>query len=214
MSRLAETQRSARQHWALPGGSHDRIVRLLKNLLPAGVGVLAAFLATAPFATDGEVSFVLDKNDVDVAGERLKVREALYRGEDNKGRPFSLRAGSAVQKSSRDPVVEMNDLSARMLTKEGPAVLTAGRGQYNMENERMAVQGPVQFDSAQGYRLTTRDVTIDLKSRKLHSDGRVYGRTPTGTFDADHLQADLDTHTVTLVGNARLRIEQNGIKGR
>lgn len=214
MSRLAETQRSVRQHWALPGGSHDRIVGLLKNLLPAGVGVLAAFLAVAPFARDGEVSFVLDKNDVDVASERLKVREALYRGEDNQGRPFSLRAGSAVQKSSRDPEVNMKDLSARLLTRQGPAVLTAGQGRYNLESQRMAVEGPVQFDSAQGYRLTTRDVTIDLKSHKLDSAGRVYGRTPTGTFDADRLQADLDTHSVTLVGNARLRIEQNGIKGR
>ncbi len=214
MSRLAETQRTARQHWALPGGSHDRLVRLLKNLLPVGVGALAAFLAAAPFTMDGEVSFVLDKNDVDVAGERLKVREALYRGEDSKGRPFSLRAGSAVQKTSRDPVVEMTDLSARLLMSDGAAVLTAKQGRYNLESERMAINGPVQFDSARGYRLTTRDVTIDLKSRAMGSAGRVYGRIPIGTFDADHLRADLDAHTVTLVGNARLRIEQNAIKGR
>lgn len=214
MSRLAETQRTARRHWALPGGSHDRLIRLLKNLLPMGVGALAAFLVAAPFTMDGEVSFVLDKNDVDVASERMKVREALYRGEDSKGRPFSLRAGSAVQRTSRDPVVEMKDLSARLLMQDGAAVLTAKQGRYNLESERMAINGPVQFDSAQGYRLTTRDVTIDLKSRRMNSDGRVYGRIPIGTFDADHLGADLNDHTVTLVGNARLRIEQNGLKGR
>ena len=97
MSRLADTQRTARQHWATPGGAHDRMVGLLKKLLPMGVGALAAFLAAAPFTMQDEVSFVLDKKDVDVAGERMKVREALYRGTDGKGRPFSLRAGSAVQ---------------------------------------------------------------------------------------------------------------------
>jgi len=214
MSRLAETQRTVRQHWALPGGAHDRVVGLLKTMLPIGVGVLAAFLAAAPFTMKDEVSFVLDKNDVDVASERLKVREALYRGEDSKGRPFSLRAGSAVQKTSRDPVVEMKDLSARLLMTDGAAVLKADQGRYNLETERMAIDGPVQFDSAQGYRLTTRDVTIDLKSRNMNSTGRVYGRIPIGNFDADHLRADLDDHTVTLVGNARLRIEQNAIKGR
>ncbi len=214
MSRLADTQRTTRRHWAMPGGAHDRMVRLLKNLLPMGVGALLAFLAAAPFTSQNEVSFVLDKKGVDVATERLKVREALYRGTDSKGRPFSLRAGSAVQKTSRDPVVMMKDLSARLMMTDGAAVLKADQGRYNLDNQQMKIVGPVQFDSAQGYRLTTRDVNIDLQSRNMRSDGRVYGRIPMGPFDADHLQADLDARTVTLVGNARLRIEQNGSKGR
>lgn len=214
MSRLADTQRTARQHWAMPGGPHDRLIRLLKNLLPMGVGALAAFLAAAPFTGQNDVSFVLDKKGVEIANERMKVREALYRGTDSKGRPFSLRAGSAVQKSSHDPVVMMKDLSARLLMNDGAAVLKADQGRYNLDDEQMMVVGPVQFDSAQGYRLTTQDVTIDLKARKMNSAGRVYGRIPMGPFDADHLQADLNDRTVTLVGNARLRIDQNAIKGR
>ncbi len=92
MSRLADSQRTIRQLWALPGGSHDRTVRVLKVVLPAAVGVLAAFLISAPFAMQGEVSFLLDKREVDLAGERMKVNEALYRGKDSNGRPFSIRA--------------------------------------------------------------------------------------------------------------------------
>lgn len=214
MSRLADSQRTLRQHWALPGGSHDRLVRILKIALPIGVAVLAIFLATAPFTMRGEVSFVLDKNDVAIAGERLRVREALYRGEDAKGRPFSLRAGSAVQKTSREPVVEMRDLSARMLMQEGPAVLTAQQGRYWMDTDLVNVDGPVQFAAANGYRLTTRDVNIDLKARTMNSEGAVQGRLPIGTFSGDHLRADLGERTVTLQGNARLRIEQNALKGR
>lgn len=214
MSQLADTQRTARQHWALPGGSHDRLVRILKWTLPIMVGVLTAFLAFAPFTLSGDVSFVLDKNKVDVAGERMRVREALYRGEDSQGRPFSLRAGSAVQKTSRDPVVDMHDLTARIMMKDGPASLVAGRGFYNMNNERIGIVGPIQFQSADGYRLTTRDVGIDLNARRMQSLGRVDGRMPIGTFGADHLQANLTDRTVTLNGRATLRIEQNGLKGR
>lgn len=214
MSLQAEQQHSARMRWALPGGRHDRLVRVLKSVLPMAVGVLAALLATAPFTGKDEVSFVLDKNGVDVARERLRVREALYRGEDSKGRPFSLRAGSAVQKTSRDPVVVMQDLSARILMGDGPAVLSARDGRYNLETERVGIVGPVQFESAGGYRLTTRDVGIDLKSRRMQSAGRVDGRMPIGTFSADQLQADLGARTVVLRGNARLRIEQNAIKGQ
>lgn len=214
MSLQAEQQRSARHQWALPGGSHDRLVTFLKGALPVGIGVLSAFLAVAPFSNSGEVSFVLDKKKVEVAKERMRVTEALYRGEDSKGQPFSLRAGSAVQKTSAVPIVDLNEMSARILLSDGPAVLDARRGRYDMQTEKVAVDGPVQFQSAGGYRLTTRNVNIDLKERTMRSDGRVDGRMPVGTFTADHLEADMAGKTVTLNGRARLRIEQNGLKGR
>lgn len=214
MSVQAERERGKRHVWAAPGSNHDRLVRPLKRVLPIAIGVLAAFLATAPFTHQSEISFVLDKNKVDVARERMRVTEALYRGEDSKGQPFSLRAGSAVQKSSHEPVVQLKDLSARILLNDGPAVLTAQQGVYDLDREDVMVQGPVQFQSAGGYRLTTRDVGIDLKARKMESRGRVDGRMPVGTFSANQLKADLRGRTVTLVGNARLRIDQNAIKGR
>lgn len=214
MSIQADQQRHARRHWARPGGSHDRLVRTLKNWLPVAVGVLSAMLAVAPFTGGDKVSFVLDKNKVEVAKERMRVTEALYRGEDSKGQPFSLRAGSAVQKNSREPIVHLSDMSARILLSDGPALLSARQGRYDMDTERVAVDGPVQFQAAGGYRLTTRDVGIDLRTRRMQSAGRVDGRIPIGTFSGDHLEADMAARTVTLSGRATLRIEQNGLKGR
>jgi lipopolysaccharide export system protein LptC len=212
-SAQANVQFGLRRHWAAPGGRHDRLVRLLKRGLPVIAGLLGAFLLAAPFTHQAEVSFVLDKNKVDVASERLKVAEALYRGEDSRGRPFSLRAGSAVQRTSRDPVVQLNELEARLQMDNGGAVVTARRGSYDMERETVAIEGPIQFETGNGYRLTTRDVDIQLEPRQLRSRGAVEGRMPTGTFRADHLGADLEARTVTLEGNARLRIEQIGRKG-
>ena len=214
LSEEASRQRKVERRWAAPGGSHDRLIGALKSLLPIAVGILTAFLAVAPFTHGGEVSFVLDKNKVDMATERLKVTEALYRGEDGEGRPFSLRAGSAVQKSSRDPVVQLNDLEARIKMDGSAAVVAARRGQYDMHSENVSIDGPVQFDSESGYRLTTRDIDVNLNSRKVSSRGQVDGRMPIGTFSADKLTADLDTRTVALTGRARLRINQNGLKGQ
>lgn len=214
MTVKTEHIKSKRQQFASPGGSHDRNIRLLRVILPLGVGALGAVLALAPFTTGGELSFVLDKDSVDVAKERMRVTEALYRGEDSQGRPFSIKAGSAVQKSSREAVVELKDLSARILLGDGPAQIRAGAGRYDMDREDVKVPGPVQVESAGGYRLTTNNVTVDLKSRTLKSDAPVEGRTNIGTFRADNLQADMTQRTVTLDGNAKLRIVQNGLRGR
>lgn len=211
MTQRADQMRSRRQLFAAPGSSHDRMVRFLGMFLPTAIGVLVAFLALAPLLRNTEVSFLLDKNQVDIARERMRVTQALYRGQDSEGRPFSLEAGSAVQKSSRNPVVEMNDLAARILLKDGPGVLEAGRGNYNMDTEQVSVVGPVQFSSANGYRMVTRDVDIDLPERSMVSRGEVTRRLPTGTFRADRLKANLAERTVTLEGRARLRMTQGGL---
>lgn len=208
MPEIAAPLRSHRQQWAAPGSSHDRLVGFLGWLLPSAIGVLAAFLAIAPLTKGNEVSFVLDKNKVEVAKERMRVTKAVYRGADGKGQPFTLNAGSAVQKSSNDPIVNLFDLVASIKLPDGPAELTAGRGRYDMDKENVAVDGPMLFTAADGYRLETSDVGVDLKSRQVTGTGLVNGKMPLGTFSANSMRADLSARTVVLDGRARLRIVQ------
>lgn len=212
MSEIAIRERTKRQRWAAPGGRHDRLIRTVHWLLPVLIGVLAAFLVMAPLTTAGDVSFVLDKNKVDVAKERMKIQRAQYRGADTKGQPFVLNAGSAVQKSSAEPIVQLNKLAAQIRLEDGPASLTAPSGRYDMESERVRVDGPIAFDGPNGYSLDTNDATVDLKSRRLQSHGAVTGTVSQGTFSADRLDADLEARTVTLRGNARLRVDPRGAR--
>ncbi|MDF0487083.1 LPS export ABC transporter periplasmic protein LptC [Sphingomonas sp. H39-1-10] len=198
--------RTARQAWAAPGGSHDRLITILRFVLPIAVGVLAAFLVMMPLATGGEVSFLLDKNKVEVAKERLRLQSALYRGTDGKGQPFTLTAGSAVQKSSAEPIVRIDQLAARLQLSDGPARIVAPQGRYDMDNQRVTLVGPVNVVAADGYRLDTTNSTIDLKTRQMRSGGAVTGTVPQGAFSAKQLSADLENHIVRLDGNARLRI--------
>lgn len=202
--------RTKRQRWAAPKSGHDRKIALLSFGLPVGVGVLAAFLVMAPIYQSGDVSFILDKNKVEVARERLRIQSAQYRGQDGKGRPFTLDAGSGLQRSSAQPVVELQRLDAKLNLSDGPATLHADTGRYDMRSEQVRIEGPIQFRAADGYRLDTHDSTVDLKQHKLASGGAVTGSVRQGTFSANHLRADLEARTVTLEGNARLRIAGRG----
>lgn len=206
MSEIATRIRTRRHAWAAPGSSHDRVVGALRVLLPVLVGVLAAFLVMAPLTRRGDVSFLLDKNKVEVSKERMRTQSARYRGADAKGQPFSLTAGSAVQKNSAEPVVQLESLAANIQLADGPATMVADRGRYDMTTEQVRTVGPIRVRAANGYDLRTNDATLDLKTRKLRSGGAVKGAVPQGSFSADRLSADLESHTVTLDGNARLRI--------
>lgn len=212
MSERADLDRTMRRLWAASGSSHDRVVRILRYGLPLVIGVVAAVLVFSPFTQRAEISFLLAKDKVDMASERMKVTRAEYRGQDAKGQPFALLAGSAVQKSSAEPIVRMNDLSGAIRLDDGPATIVARDSAYNMETEKVAVPGMVQVRSADGYRIDASNVSIDLKTRTLTGQGGVQGALNIGTFSANRLSADLDQRIVRLEGNARLRINQGVIK--
>lgn len=206
MTQAADQMRNTRQAFAAPGSSLDRIVRVLAVGLPALVGVIAAMMLITPLSPRGEISFLLDRNKVAIADDRLRVDNAMYRGQDSNGRPFSLVAGEAVQQSNSVPLVEMQDMAARIVLAEGPAVLTAPRGVYDIDDEQVGIPGVVQFTAADGYEFLARNVTIDLPSRTMVGEGQVSGAIPAGTFSADAMRANLQTRVISLEGNAQLRM--------
>ena len=212
MSERADLDRTMRRMWAASGSSHDRLVRILRFGLPLFIGVVAAVLVFSPFTQRSEISFLLAKDKVDMAQERMNVTRAEYRGQDGKGQPFALLAGSAVQKSSAEPIVRMTDLSGAIKLSDGPATIVAKDSAYNMDTEKVAVPGLVQVKGADGYRIDANNVSIDLKSRSLVGTGGVNGTLNIGNFSANQLTADLDKRIVRLQGNARLRINQGVIK--
>jgi len=195
----------------MPGGRHDRLIRSMRVVLPSIIGVLLAVLAFSPFAGTQELSFVLDKDQVSLSKERMRLTEALYRGEDSNGRAFSLRAGSAVQKTSADASLDMTALSARILLNDGPASILAQRGNYNLAKETMRVTGPLAFESPD-FDMVASNVEVSLKDKSMKSFGPVSGHTKVGTFTAGRLSADLETRVVRLDGGVHLRIDQNAIK--
>ncbi len=206
MTQAADLIRDRRRAFAKPNGFHDRVIRFLATALPAAIGVVAAVMILAPLSPRGEISFLLDRNKVAIAPERIRVSQASYRGRDNQGRDFTVNAGSAVQVSAADPIVRMTDLAATLTMAEGPARLSAPDGAYDFDRDTVAVSGPVTFATADGYSLVARGVTIDLKHRRVAGDGGISGEVPSGTFSASGIRADLVERTVTLDGNARLHM--------
>jgi len=200
----AKLLRSERQHFAAPGGSHDKLVHFLGRALPMGVGVVAALMVITPLSPRGEVSFLLDRNKVAMISERMTVDNALYRGQDDRGRPFTLTAGEAVQQSSREGIVRMRNLVASLLLNDGPARLSAGEGEYDINSEVVSIPGTIRLEAADGYSLMARNVKVNLEARQIEGDDGVAGAVPAGTFSADRLRIDLTERTVALDGNARL----------
>jgi lipopolysaccharide export system protein LptC len=205
-------KRATQQRWAVPGSAHDRLIRWSKVVLPSAVGVLIAVLALAPLDKHGDVSFILDKKKVENASERMRVEQARYVGTDNKGQKFVMTAQRALQRSSDVPLVDIEGMFAQLALERGPLMIAANQGRYNLDTQKVAIDGPVRVAGPDGYRLATRDVTVDLKQRQLASAGPVAGQMRLGQFQAGQLHANLGERTVVLDGGARLKIVQGAVR--
>jgi lipopolysaccharide export system protein LptC len=212
MSDAATKDRAIKRHWAEPGSRHDKTVRAAKFGLPIVIGGLVLLLAIAPFEQKGEVSFILDKNKVENVSERMRVETARYVGADNKGQQFEIIARQALQRSSEIPVVDIQGMFARLALANGPLMIAANQGRYDLDTQQMAVSGPVRVVGPDGYRLETRDVLVDLKQRQLASSGPVAGQMRLGQFQAGRLRADLGERKVVLDGGTRLKIVQGAVR--
>ena len=212
MSEAATRGRAVKQRWAVPGSTHDRLVRWTKILLPSAVGVLIAVLALAPLEKKSDVSFILDKKKVQNAPEKMRIESAHYVGTDNKGQRFEITANNALQRTSAAPIVDINGMFAQLALEQGPLLIGANTARYNLDTQKVAIDGPVRVTGGDGYRLATRDVLVDLKQRKLASSGPVAGQMRIGSFQAGQLKADLGSRTVVLDGGARLKIVQGGVR--
>jgi lipopolysaccharide export system protein LptC len=212
MSEAATREREVQQRWAVPGSAHDRLVRWSKVALPSAVGVLIAILAVAPLEKKGDVSFILNKKKVENAPERMRVETARYVGTDNKGQQFTMRADRAIQRSSDVPLVDIRGMYAELAQGQGPLRIAANQGRYNLDTQKVAIDGPVRVAGPNGYRLDTRDVTVDLKQRQLASAGPVSGQMRLGQFQAGRLHGDLGERKVVLDGGARLKIVQGAVR--
>ncbi len=201
-----------KQVWAVPGSAHDRVVRWSKVALPAAVGILVAVLALAPLGKKGDVSFILDKKKVETAHERMRVEEARYTGTDDKGQKFLIVANNAIQPSSEVPVVNIKGMFAQLDQPPAPLMIGANQGRYNLDTQRIVIDGPVRVTGGDGYQLATRDVTVDMKQRRMQSSGPVSGAMRLGQFQAGQLKADLNSHIVVLDGGARLKIVQGAVR--
>lgn len=194
-----------RQQAMLPGGGLDRRVAIVKRALPvAAVATLGVVLALA-FSGGKELSFVLSRDRVATASERLRVAGATYRGSDARGRPFAISAASAVQRSSANPVVELRGLSAQMQLDDGSARMSAPAGRFDLDRERLTVDGPVAA-SRGGYAIDSGRVVIDIARQTIVSETPVAGRAPIGTFTAGRMRSDVAGTLIEMSGGARLRI--------
>ena len=188
MARPGSATRVAIKRPAWLDPSYTRFVRLMKVVLPAAALGLVVTLVMWP-DEDSSGALPLAFSRIEADGDGLRMVSPHYIGNDEEGRPFSIRAAWAIQDSFDPTRVDMNAPDFEMTNKDGTWFnLTAAQGVYLPKADTMHLSGGVHLFTDRGYEAQTDEIAIDLEAGTAVGPTPVQAQGPAGEIAAKRFE--------------------------
>ena len=193
-----------------PGGMARRrwLVTLTKLMLP-----FAALLLLSSIALWPELERASDKARVMIHGmsatvEGARLANAHYNGVDERGRPFTVTAETAMQRDGDR--VDFIRPDADMTLENGSWInVKSQKGVFARKAEQLDLSGDVFLYRDDGTTMTTASATVMIKAGAASGAERTHVEGPFGTIDAIGFTTIDKGAAIQFWGPAR--VELNGV---
>ncbi len=185
-------------------GRHSRFVRRAKIWLPVlGVVIAAIVIGRAYILSHVPAlnmpSVLFTKNGLTMVEPRLAGR--------SRDRAYDFSAARATQAYTSPKIVDFEQLSGRIeLANNGWAKVESKTGQYDGNNDALALAGHVTVTTSTGYLLNAEDAAIDLTKGNMSTDNPVHIEGPTGSIDAKAARVVDGGKTILFSGGVHVTI--------
>ena len=160
------------------------VVTLTKWLLP-----IAALLLLSSVALWPEIARVRDQGRIafrrafSVEPDSGRMKQARYRGVDERGRPFTVTAATALQNG---PVrIDLTDPKGDLVTESGSWVMVEARdGVYIQRAGQLDLSHDVTLYRDDGTTLRTQSASVDVRQGAATSSDMTHAEGPFGVLDA------------------------------
>lgn len=193
-----------------PSGARRLVVRLLKRVLPLAAVLLLAAIALWPQwqGTDEARRFTFRRGATDLLNEPLRMRDAIFRGIDERGRPYTVTAQQAIQVGQGDDTIDLVQPKADITLEDGTwALVQSVHGTYRRIPQLLELDGGVILNHDAGYEVRTESATINLRDQTAQGDRPVAGQGPFGTIEGTGFQADDAAKVLVVTGPATLVLQ-------
>jgi lipopolysaccharide export system protein LptC len=159
------------------------LVNWTKRLLPLAALMLLAVIAFWPqLSVVGDISRVAFRR-VTITPDGGKLSDARYRGVDQRGRPYTLTAVTAMQVNPER--VNLAEPQADIQLESGVWMLLRSReGVYMQHQDLLDMSGDVTLYRDDGTTMRSKTATMNLKTGMVVGADTVSAEGPFGTLDA------------------------------
>ena len=181
---LAVVSRRGKRHVPTRGGLARRrwLINTSKFVLPAAAVVLLASIALWP-----EFNEAADKARFVYNGLRAmdgaRLTNAHYRGIDERGRPYTVTAATAVQRDAEQ--VDLTVPNADMTLENGTWInVKSKRGVFMRKAQQLDLSDDVVLYRDDGTTMTTSSASVEMKAGAASGAAPTHVEGPFGTLDA------------------------------
>ncbi len=197
--------------WPIHRTAYDDFVALMRVALPLLAVVMALVILLSPVFRHEELSFLINREKLDIGGDAVEVVRPRYRGVDDEGRPFVLSAERARQEHPDAPEVRLENLTLDFAMKDGrTASLNAPSARWRSGEDLVLLEEGLEGRTSDGYVLHAANGEVDLVARRLVLRGGVTGSGPLGRFEAGSGRFEMEERRLLLFGPVRFRILPKG----
>lgn len=183
-----------------------RAVQLLKRALPLAAFAALALVALWPqiAGLEESVRVAYRKPALDVPAGAASMVEPRFQGTDERGRPYTVSAESALQPAGSDRIALVRPRGDVTLEDGAWVFLEAKAGSFRREARVLDLEGEVSLHHDSGYEVRTEAAEIDLRAGTARGDRPVAAQGPAGTLDAVGFEIADRGNVLVFLGPARL----------
>lgn len=138
----------------------------------------------------------------------LMVEDLNLTGIDNKNRPYAVRAKRALQVGNLNNVIELEGPKAEITLEDGTWITGGSQsGRYDQKAENLWLGGNVELFHDKGYRFTTNELFVDMKSYTAWGEKPVLFQGSFGSVEGEALKILQNGGIVIIKGPAKAHLE-------
>lgn len=166
-----------------------RFVKFMKFILPTlAIGMLMLVFAWPQLSKRSPLPPIWTTS-VDSDNTALVMNNPRYRGSDSAGQPYVVTADRAVQDPKDDRQVTLDRVQADFSMADGQWwSLSADTGLYNGTAQLLDLYGNIAVFSDRGYEMHGHTAEVNMQTKVISSDDKVWGQMDMGTINANGLR--------------------------
>ena len=183
-------------------------VTLTKWLLPLGALLLLASIALWPeiarIKDQGRIAF---RRAFSVEADSGRMKEPRYRGVDERGRPFTITADSALQSGPQR--IDLTEPKGDLIPENGGWIMVeAHDGVYIQRAGQLDLSHDVVLYRDDGTVIRTQSAAVDIKQGAAGSNDMTHAEGPFGVLDAQGFTLVDKGASIQFHGPARLILNE------